>query len=225
MSSDSRRSLPGDNAARPLDAGRQRAGLASHNLEIFRSLVESVRDYAIFVLDPGGRVSTWNIGAERVKGYRAAGSTFTVRLPLSNATESAHPSPASPEVFPAADGKRVLVVDDNEDACDLIADVLRMKGHRVTTATDAVQALVIARDFEPELAILDIGLPVMDGYELAAQLRAERATPFHLVALTGYGQPNDQERSRQAGFHAHLIKPIDIQRLLDTIEALPPLPT
>ena len=93
-------------------------------------------------------------------------------------------------------------------------------GHEVESAADAPEALALVKIFKPEVAILDIGLPVMDGYELASQLRVELADCMpRLVALTGYGQQNDRERSTNAGFDVHLIKHVDAQVLISSIAA------
>jgi DNA-binding response OmpR family regulator len=115
---------------------------------------------------------------------------------------------------------RVLVVDDNEDALLLMGEALAAAGHEVRTASDPVSALAIARQFRPELAILDIGLPVMDGYELAIRMRAELpgAVP-RLFALTGHSQQRDCARVLEAGFDVHFVKPVEMQRLLDRMAA------
>jgi CheY-like chemotaxis protein/two-component sensor histidine kinase len=148
------------------------------------------------------------------------GSTFTVRLPAANAVAAVAPSDSSHLPFRRAHTPhRVLVVDDNPDALELLADVLRTVGHEVRTAADPAQALEIARVFRPDVGVLDLGLPVMDGYTLAKQLRRELPGQPRLIALTGYGQQHDRERSREAGFDAHLVKPVDVPRLLDCVEA------
>ncbi|MGH2907026.1 MAG: response regulator, partial [Solirubrobacterales bacterium] len=111
---------------------------------------------------------------------------------------------------------RILVVDDNDDARLLLADVLAELGHEVTTAASGPAALAAIPASAPEIAILDIGLPEMDGYQLAVELR--RALPdIRLIALSGYGQPNDRARSQSAGFDRHLVKPVEMRRLLQTI--------
>lgn len=118
---------------------------------------------------------------------------------------------------------RALLVDDSEDAAEMLSEALTELGYVVRTALDAPSALVAAQEFQPQVALLDIGLPVMDGYELGRRLREDHAA-LRLVALTGYGQASDKARSREAGFDAHLIKPINLdklQRLLSTLT--PPL--
>lgn len=143
------------------------------------------------------------------------GSCFVVTLPLSaHATTRPAVEPPGPDVQATGSGLRVLVVDDNGDALQMLAAALTMAGHAVSTASDGVAALDVARAFDPDVAILDIGLPLIDGYALAANLRGDaRTRRARLVALTGYGQLSDRERSRAAGFDAHLVKPVDLGEL------------
>lgn len=111
---------------------------------------------------------------------------------------------------PAAGAKRVLVVDDNIDAAESIAVYLRLEGHEVRAVSDGVQAVAIAQVFAPHVAVVDIGLPGMNGYEVARRLCHRGAeAPALLIALTGYGQKEDRARSREAGFHHHFVKPAD----------------
>jgi CheY-like chemotaxis protein len=120
---------------------------------------------------------------------------------------------------------RVLVVDDNEDAAEMLAAALSASGVDARAAHDAPTALRIAEEFRPDAAILDIGLPVMDGYELARRFRdhpALRGT--WLAAVTGYGQTHDRARSQDAGFDAHLVKPIDLSDLRRMLAACAPPP-
>jgi CheY-like chemotaxis protein len=117
--------------------------------------------------------------------------------------------------------RRVLVADDNEDAAETTADILRLGGYEVVIAYDGKQAVEVARVFEPDVAILDINMPVMDGYEAALEIRRQHASArrLFLVALTGRADPSDEERSRQAGFDRHLTKPApptDLCALLDS---------
>lgn len=113
-----------------------------------------------------------------------------------------------------ADALRVLVVDDNEDAADMLVFALASKGHHARMATDGPAALRICEDFKPSVAVLDIGLPVMDGFELAGRLRATAGLErLRLIALTGYGQEADQQRTRAAGFDLHFLEPVDIEAL------------
>jgi signal transduction histidine kinase/DNA-binding response OmpR family regulator len=145
------------------------------------------------------------------------GSEFTIRLPVAPAAEAAA-SPASAGTSEArasnANGLRVLVVDDNEDAADMLVHALRSKGHHARMANDGPAAIRICEEFRPSVAVLDIGLPVMDGYELAGRLReVPGMAHLRLIAVTGYGQEADQQRTRAAGFDCHLVKPIDIEAL------------
>lgn len=112
----------------------------------------------------------------------------------------------------AADSLRVLIVDDNVDAAQMLAWLLEELGCCTEVAYDGRTAIELAREFEPQLALLDINLPEMDGYELATHLR-EELDGVRLVAVTAYGQPSDRRRSRQAGFEAHLVKPLDVNEL------------
>jgi signal transduction histidine kinase/CheY-like chemotaxis protein len=180
---------------------RSQGGLGL-GLSIVRNLVEL----------HGGTVEAASGGPEH-------GSVFTVRLPAAEEPEAVGVSAAA---APILDGepKRVLVVDDNEDALELLAEVLRSAGHTVETAEDGPGALRLLQTFDAQVAILDIGLPVMDGYELAERIRAtlgEHAP--RLIALTGYGQESDRVRAREAGFAYHLTKPVDIGCLLGAMNA------
>jgi CheY-like chemotaxis protein len=113
----------------------------------------------------------------------------------------------------------VLVVDDNADAAAMLAELLGAWGHRARVAHDAPSALSLLRETQVDVALLDIGLPVMDGYELAEQIRREpRWRAMRLVALTGYGQDSDRRRSQDAGFDAHLVKPVDTRALRELVE-------
>jgi CheY-like chemotaxis protein len=113
----------------------------------------------------------------------------------------------------------VLIVDDNRDAAELLGQILESFGYAVRLAHDGPEALQLARAFRPAVALLDIGLPVMDGYELARKLRS-RLPDIRLVAVTGYGQPNDRRRALDAGFQAHLIKPVTIGTVTETLDKL-----
>jgi CheY-like chemotaxis protein len=120
--------------------------------------------------------------------------------------------PFSGERTPAP--RRVLVVDDNLDAAEGLAMLLSLKGHQVATAYDGQGAIDRAREFVPDVVLLDIGLPRLDGFEVARRLRQEHAgRPLLLVALTGYGQERDRLRAREAGFDHHLLKPVRLEML------------
>jgi signal transduction histidine kinase/CheY-like chemotaxis protein len=145
------------------------------------------------------------------------GSTFTVRLPLASREPVAVPSNDEHMLVTSASG-RVLVVDDNHDAANLLADTLRFGGFEVATAFDGAEALKTLNSFRADVAILDIGLPSMNGLELARQLREVDSTrTIRLIALTGYGQQADFTASSAAGFDLHLVKPVTADTLFAAI--------
>ena len=114
---------------------------------------------------------------------------------------------------------RVLVVDDNEDAAVLIAEVLRMRGHTVEVATGGPEGFASASDHPPDVVVLDIGMPVMDGYQVASALRASALTRgLRLVALTAWGDAESRARARAAGFDCHLVKPANFGALFQAVE-------
>ena len=166
---------------------------------------------------------------ERHRGSVAAfsdgpgqGSEFVVRLPQVDPARLASrgaPDASAPLALPedgAVDAVRILIVDDNEDGAEMIAIALSAKGYLTRVAHDAPAALRVAEAFQPEVAFLDIGLPVMDGYELAARLRQlPGLAAIRLIALTGYGKESDRQKTREAGFQLHLVKPVN----LDAVEA------
>jgi signal transduction histidine kinase len=136
------------------------------------------------------------------------GSEFVIRLPRIEVAHSpGEPAPADKVPVEARDGGlRVLVVDDNDDAAMMLTEILNVSGHVTATAEDGPAALAAAAQFRPEVALLDIGLPVMDGFELARQFRADpELRRTRLIAVTGYGQEHDRRRSAEAGFDAHLV--------------------
>lgn len=160
----------------------------------------------------GGIVSARSEGLGR-------GSEFVVKLPL-----ALPPEPNAPARLPAplpAAGTRaieVLVIDDNLDAAESIAEVLKMEGHRVHVATDGLSGIMKAHELKPDVVLCDIGLPDVDGYEVARALRADdslRST--RLIALSGYAQAEDRRRAREAGFDAHLAKPASLEALLAAV--------
>jgi DNA-binding response OmpR family regulator len=111
---------------------------------------------------------------------------------------------------------RILVVDDNPDAATTMGMLLKLAGHQAAVAHEGSTALAMLAEFEPDVAILDIGLPQMDGFELARRIRAARPDVY-LVAVSGYGQPEDRVRSCEAGFDEHFVKPVDPEQLLALI--------
>jgi CheY-like chemotaxis protein len=118
--------------------------------------------------------------------------------------------------------KRILVVDDSPDTADTMAMLLETSGHEVRTATSGADALSIVDSFRPDLVLLDIGMPDMDGYAIARQLRARNALRGALLAaVTGYDGADDRRKSREAGFHHHLVKPVGLQEVNALFDAPP----
>jgi signal transduction histidine kinase len=148
------------------------------------------------------------------------GSEFIIRLPPALADEHARTSQAlRKKLSPTAAGRRILIVDDNLDAARLMSDALEVVGYDTRVAFDGPTALATAAEFRPHAALLDLGLPLMDGYELAERMRTARGQRrVVLVAVTGYGQVSDREKSRAAGFDAHVVKPVDVPRLISLLE-------
>ena len=183
----------------PLD--RQSGGLGA-GLALVKGLAEL----------HGGSVSVTSAG-------RGQGACFTVRLPAAG--------PATVPAFvvgagqvPKGRSRRILIVEDNEDARKMLKVMLELTGHRVREAADAAAALAMAAEEPPEVMIVDIGLPDVDGYELAARVRASQWGPgVILIALTGYGQAEDKRRALEAGFDAHATKPVLPEQLEPLIEA------
>jgi CheY-like chemotaxis protein len=184
------------------------AGGLGLGLTIVKSLVE-MHD---------GTVSVESAGVGR-------GAEFTVSLPAARAETQQLAQAPRPAAQPAAGAaRRVLVVDDNADAAIALAELLKMLGYEVQVAYDGPQALTAAPGFRPDVALIDIGLPVMDGYALAERLRQSWSggKPVRMVAVTGYGLERDRERSARTGFTDHLVKPIELavlDRLLKADDA------
>ena len=143
------------------------------------------------------------------------GATFTVRLP---AREAPEPLPAASPPVSSGHTETVLVVEDNADARESLCIALELQGYRVLRASDGPEALEIVRRERPRVAVCDIGLPGMDGYELARRVRAELGGEIILIALTGYGMMRDETRARHAGFDRHVTKPIDVIELTRMLE-------
>lgn len=199
------------------DLDRAEGGLGI-GLALVKSLVEL----------HGGTVAAASVGPGR-------GSEFTIRvpsavptLPMASGAPAAGSDRTGGEAVGAASlsrsaqGRRILLVDDNVDGVEALALLLTECGHQAEAVYDPASALKIVNRFSPEIAVIDIGLPVMDGYQLIGRLRAAlggRACLF--VALTGYGQEADRDRSRAAGFDYHLVKPLDPPQLLRLVETLP----
>jgi signal transduction histidine kinase len=190
----------GNRAARPRD------GLGV-GLALVRRLVEM----------HGGRVTAHSEGT-------GAGSEFVIRLPLA-AAAAQHEQPRAPaQPTPAAPAlrRRILVADDNVDALDSTTRLLQLGGHEVFGATDGGLALEAAERHLPEVVLLDVGMPVLDGYEVARRIRAAPwGQRLRLVAITGWGQESDRRRSKEAGFDSHLVKPVDPRKLAALLAELP----
>lgn len=153
-----------------------------------------------------------------------AGSTFTVRLPLLRRALPPTPTGQDTPAQSPVEARRVLVVDDNVDGAQTLASVLELDGHSVTVVHDGPKAIEIAPSLRPEVVLLDIGLPGMNGYEVARTLRGLSATSKStLIALTGYGQPEDVANALAAGFDRHLVKPVDLDVLAALVAAAPRL--
>lgn len=145
------------------------------------------------------------------------GATFTVELPAASANdEPARARPSPPAVGP----RRILLVEDNEDARGMLREALARKGHDVQDAEDGETGLALAAARRPDVAVIDIGLPDMDGYELARRLRQSMDGTISLIALSGYGQTADRQRAKDAGFELHLTKPVEVERLEAAIAAV-----
>lgn len=188
-----------------VSADRSRGGLGI-GLSIVRSLVTM----------HGGSVAADSAGP-------GCGSTFTIRLPQASAAVIAEPPKGTPAPADRGGDEDILLVDDNHDAADTLGQLLRAFGYRVRIFYHPVDALAACDAWRPSVAILDIGLPAMDGYELATRIRARFPdTPPTIVAVTGYGQAEDLQRSAEAGIDVHLTKPVCADTLMERLrQALP----
>ena len=186
---------------------RPRGGLGI-GLTLVRQLVEL----------QGGRVEASSPGPGR-------GSVFTLRIPcVTRSSSSASEGAASPS---SAEGKlRILIVEDNDDAREMLRTMLELGGHQTYEAADGLEGLRLAAELTPQVALIDLGLPGLDGLELARRIRAiPGAHAIELVALTGYGQKEDRQRSEAAGFDQHVVKPVDPESLGKVLARVAPRAT
>jgi signal transduction histidine kinase len=169
------------------------------------------------IVGHGGTIEARSDGPER-------GTVMVVRLPYAGVPSSGNAAARDKKSLPPLRGvRRVLVVDDNPDAAELLAEALSDAGHEVRTVGDGPSALQLVETFVPDIAFLDIGLPVMDGYELAGLLRRmPELAQTPLIAITGYAQDDDRQRALASGFGEHLTKPIQLERVLECIDRLRP---
>ncbi|MEO8704156.1 MAG: response regulator [Kofleriaceae bacterium] len=176
---------------------RSRGGLGL-GLTVVRQLVEL----------HGGTVSAHSEG-------EGQGSRFTVDLPL--APEGSALAASSMTQLPRAGGMAVAVIEDNAEGRETLVEVLKLLGHHVEVAADGLAGLELVLRTQPDVALVDIGLPRLDGYEVARQIRQRATAPVQLIAMSGYGRPEDRSRAEQAGFDLHIVKPVSmklLQRLL-----------
>jgi signal transduction histidine kinase/DNA-binding NarL/FixJ family response regulator len=186
-------------------ANRQHGGLGV-GLALVRTLIEM----------HGGEVSARSDGPGR-------GSTFVIQLPLSPGSVQPAPEaiPSSPPSQVVTRAKRVLIVDDNLDAAEMLAEALGLAGCECQIEQSSTSAVAALEAFGPDICLLDIGMPDLDGYALCALIRARASTrELPLIALTGYGQPADRERATAAGFNAHCTKPVRLSALIELIDSL-----
>jgi CheY-like chemotaxis protein/two-component sensor histidine kinase len=184
--------------------GEQAADRAQGGLGIGLTLVRRLVELH------GGRVEAASAGP-------GTGSTFTVHFPRLPAPRPASEAPPR-RVVPR---QRTLVVEDNDDAREMLRTLLELDGHTVYEAANGIAALASALEHRPDIAIVDIGLPEMDGYEVARRLRAsESLKGIKLIALTGYGQADDARRAHEAGFDLYIVKPVEPERLADALASV-----
>ena len=161
----------------------------------------------------GGTVEAHSEGGGR-------GSEFVVRLPALSEHERRAPDVAASPPLEPQRPRRILVVDDNVDAAEMLAEALRLAGHEVREEHDGPSALAAVAEFHPDVILLDLGLPGMDGFEVARRLRADSSlAKARVIAITGYGQDVDRIRTAQLGIERHLVKPVDLDTVIDAVGA------
>ncbi len=178
---------------------RSRGGLGI-GLTLVRGLVEL----------HGGQIAAFS-------GGQGQGSRFEIRFPLLQVAPEI--SAVKPSATPKT-GRRVLLVEDNDDAREILHLLLKLGGHHVDCAVDGPEGVEKALQLRPEIALVDIGLPLLDGYQVAAQIRAALGRDIHLIALTGYGQPQDKQSALDAGFDQHVTKPIEPAKLQELLSEI-----
>jgi CheY-like chemotaxis protein len=185
------------------DAGRQQGGGLGIGLAVARKLVRA----------HGGHIEAHSDGVGR-------GSRFTIRLPHASAQPDAL-SNTPPPPRTAAVGRRVLIADDDRDAVEMMQNLLVQYGHELRVAFDGPSALRACEEFEPDVVFLDIGLPGMDGYEVAQRLRQLPACrSIQIVAVSGYARDEDRNRALASGCTTHLAKPFDVETLSKIVEGV-----
>jgi signal transduction histidine kinase len=188
--------------------GERTLDRAQGGLGIGLSLVKTVVEMH------GGSVSAKSDGMD-------TGSAFVIRLPCLRPEDGNGKAPPVVGNRRAVPPRRILVVDDSRDAAESLAMLLSLSGHQVTVAHDGDQALALAASGSPEVLLLDIGLPGMDGYEVCRRLREQGLTGALIIAMTGYGQERDRQRSKEAGFDTHTVKPVELDHLMELLAGPP----
>jgi PAS domain S-box-containing protein len=214
-----------------VEGGALRVAVKDNGIGLAPSVLPRIFEMSSQAQDPLGRAEGGlGIGLALVKGLvtlhggsiealsegTGHGSEFVVTIPCRRSSAAQPPPPLSPKPEPNAAMvcRKILVADDNQDAANTLAMLLRLAGHEVRTAHGGEAALTVASTFGPEIALLDIGMPDLNGYEVAKRLRlTDCGAALRLIALTGWGQDEDKRRARDAGFDHHLTKPVDPQRL------------
>lgn len=167
-----------------------------------------------------------DLHAGSVRAYsrgKGSGSEFIVRLPLAEQSVQPKPAASAPAVTtpPNTSARQIMVIEDNTDIRDLLRIKLRQLGHRVDTAEDGAKGLEKLLQSPPDVALVDIGLPGLDGYEVARRVRESLGHNIYLIALTGYGQAEDKKKALEAGFDVHLTKPADFVDLQNVLARIP----
>jgi CheY-like chemotaxis protein len=157
---------------------------------------------------------------------RGKGSEFVIRIPVALSRAPQANTPVKTKLKPRKEGKkpiRILVVDDNQDSADSLGMLMKLLGNDVRVVNDGLAAVEVANEFEPQVVLLDIGLPTLNGYEAARKIRKQAwGSKATLIAVTGWGETVDRQRSKKAGFDHHLVKPVEPDVLTTLLATLPP---